>query len=111
MAALTAALQAGHGRNVRVAIVDQSYTLEESPAGARQEVVKHQQAKRDFVLLPRCRVVECKLCVGRTVPPVGARSFRTQRQAAEKEAGAALERPWLPATFPLQPPQLARSRS
>ena len=51
------------GQNVELAYVDQGYTGEkasESAAehGIRLEVVKHEEAKRGFVLLPRRWVVE-----------------------------------------------------
>jgi hypothetical protein len=36
-------------------------------------VVKHTEAKLDFVLLPRRWVVETKLRMGRTLPPPGQR--------------------------------------
>lgn len=60
---LTVALQAATGENVQVAYVDQGYTGEEpaaqaAQAGVRLEVVKHHEAKRGFVLLPRRWVVE-----------------------------------------------------
>ena len=54
----------GHGRvSVDLAYVDQGYTgerpAEEAEAhGMRLEVVKHSEAKRGFVLLPRRWVVE-----------------------------------------------------
>ena len=57
------AVQAATGQNVQVAFVDQGYTGEQ-PAkdaaqhGLRLEVVKHHEAKRGFVLLPRRWVVE-----------------------------------------------------
>lgn len=60
---LTAAVQEATGENVEVAFVDQGYTGEE-PAkeaalnGIRLEVVKHSEAKKGFVLLPRRWVVE-----------------------------------------------------
>jgi transposase len=60
---LTQAVQAATGENVRVAFVDQGYTGEQPAADAAQqglhlEVVKHHEAKRGFVLLPRRWVVE-----------------------------------------------------
>ncbi len=60
---LAAAVQEATGENVQVAFVDQGYTGEE-PAkeaavhGIRLEVVKHTEAKKGFVLLPRRWVVE-----------------------------------------------------
>ena len=60
---LAAQLQAATGKNVTLAFVDQGYTGE-NPAAAAQahgfqlEVVKLNQAKRGFVLLPRRWVVE-----------------------------------------------------
>lgn len=60
---LTAAVQKATGENVEVAFVDQGYTGEK-PAeeaaehGIRLEVVKHTEAKKGFVLLPRRWVVE-----------------------------------------------------
>ena len=60
--ALAAAVQAATGQTVEVAYVDQGYTGAD-PAlaadhGIRLEVVKLEQAKRGFVLLPRRWVVE-----------------------------------------------------
>ena len=63
VAELTAKIQAVTGRSVEVAFVDQGYTGE-VPAdealanGIRLEVVKHTEAKKGFVLLPRRWVVE-----------------------------------------------------
>jgi transposase len=60
---LVEAVQEVTGANVEVAFVDQGYTGED-PAGAAAghgfwlEVVKHSEAKRGFVLLPRRWVVE-----------------------------------------------------
>ena len=60
---LAQAVQAATGENVELAYVDQGYTGEK-PAqaaqehGLRLEVVKHHEAKRGFVLLPRRWVVE-----------------------------------------------------
>jgi len=60
---LAAAVQEATGESVELAYVDQGYTGEE-PAeaaethGIRLEVVKHTEAKRGFVLLPRRWVVE-----------------------------------------------------
>ena len=60
---LVEAVQEATGENVAVAFVDQGYTGED-PAGAaaghgvRLEVVKHAEAKRGFVLLPRQWLVE-----------------------------------------------------
>ena len=60
---LAAAVQAATGENVEIAYVDQGYTGEE-PAGdaakhgIRLIVVKHAEAKRGFVLLPRRWVIE-----------------------------------------------------
>jgi len=63
VADLARAVQATTGQNVQVAFVDQGYTGEQPAADARQqgirlEVVKHHQAKRGFILLPRRWVVE-----------------------------------------------------
>ena len=63
VAELTAALQEISGEQVEVAFVDQGYTGEQpaadaAQAGVRLEVVKHHEAKRGFVLLPRRWVVE-----------------------------------------------------
>jgi transposase len=63
VAALAQAVQAATGQNVQVAFVDQAYTGEQPAAAAAQhglrlEVVKHHEAKRGFVLLPRRWVVE-----------------------------------------------------
>ena len=60
---LTQAVQAATGEQVQVAFVDQGYTGEEPARQAAQqgitlEVVKHHEAKRGFVLLPRRWVVE-----------------------------------------------------
>ncbi len=63
VAALTAAVQAVSGDQIEVAFVDQGYTgatATDAAAthGIRLEVVKHTEAKRGFVLLPRRWVVE-----------------------------------------------------
>ena len=63
VADLAQAVQATTGQNVQVAFVDQGYTGEQPAADAQQhgirlEVVKHHQAKRGFILLPRRWVVE-----------------------------------------------------
>jgi len=63
VAELTAKLQEVTGGTVEVAFVDQGYTgeaaAEDATAnGIRLEVVKHTEAKRGFVLLPRRWVVE-----------------------------------------------------
>jgi transposase len=63
VAELAQAVQAATEQNVEVAFVDQGYTGQEpaeaaAEAGIRLEVVKHHQAKRGFVLLPRRWVVE-----------------------------------------------------
>jgi transposase len=63
VAELTGAVQAATGDNVQVAFVDQGYTGEKPADEAAQhgvhlEVVKHHEAKRGFVLLPRRWVVE-----------------------------------------------------
>ncbi len=60
---LAEAVQAATGESVELAYVDQGYTgerpAEEAKApGIRLEVVKHEEAKRGFVLLPRRWVVE-----------------------------------------------------
>jgi transposase len=60
---LATALQAATGESVELAYVDQGYTGDEAAASARAqgirlEVVKHAEAKRGFVLLPRRWVVE-----------------------------------------------------
>ena len=60
---LAEAIQEATGENIELAYVDQDYTGER-PAeeaaehGIQLEVVKHQEAKRGFVLLPRRWVVE-----------------------------------------------------
>jgi len=63
VATLAAAVQAQTGDHVQVAFVDQGYTGEQPAAsaaahGLKLEVIKHQEAKRGFVLLPRRWVVE-----------------------------------------------------
>lgn len=63
VADLTARVQAVTGGTVEVAFVDQGYTGEAAADqatanGIRLEVVKHAEAKRGFVLLPRRWVVE-----------------------------------------------------
>jgi transposase len=60
---LAAAVQAATGESVEIAYVDQGYTGEQPAAdaaarGIRLEVVKHTEAKRGFVLLPRRWVAE-----------------------------------------------------
>lgn len=61
--ALAQSVQAATGENVQLAYVDQGYTGEQPAAAAEQHglklvVVKHHEAKRGFVLLPRRWVVE-----------------------------------------------------
>ena len=56
-------MQAATGESVELAYVDQGYTGEDPAAaaetcGIRLEVVKHAEAKRGFVLLPRRWVAE-----------------------------------------------------
>jgi transposase len=63
VADLAQAVQATTGQSVQVAFVDQGYTGDQPAAdvaqhGLRLEVVKHHEAKRGFVLLPRRWVVE-----------------------------------------------------
>ena len=63
VADLTRALQEVSGEQVQVAFVDQGYTGEQpahdaAQSGVRLEVIKHHEAKRGFVLLPRRWVVE-----------------------------------------------------
>jgi transposase len=63
VAELTARIQEVTGGTVEVAFVDQGYTGAETADqakanGIRLEVVKHTEAKRGFVLLPRRWVVE-----------------------------------------------------
>src|SRR5919206_14169 len=60
---LAQAVQDATGKTVELAYVDQGYTgerpaTEAETHGMRLEVVKHEQAKRGFVLLPRRWVVE-----------------------------------------------------
>ena len=63
VAQLAQAVQATTGQFVQVAFVDQGYTGQQPSAdaakhGMRLEVVKHHEAKRGFILLPRRWVVE-----------------------------------------------------
>lgn len=63
VAELAQAVQAATGQNVQVAFVDQGYTGEKPAAqaaeqGMQLQVIKHHEAKRGFVLLPRRWVVE-----------------------------------------------------
>ena len=63
VADLSKAVQAVTGQSVELAFVDQGYTGEQpaadaAQAGVKLEVVKHPEAKRGFVLLPRRWVVE-----------------------------------------------------
>jgi transposase len=63
VAALASDVQAVCNQSVQVAFVDQGYTGEDASQAAQQqgirlEVVKHAEAKRGFVLLPRRWVVE-----------------------------------------------------
>ncbi|VTU02608.1 transposase dde domain protein : Transposase and inactivated derivatives OS=Hahella chejuensis (strain KCTC 2396) GN=HCH_01325 PE=4 SV=1: DDE_Tnp_1_2 [Gemmataceae bacterium] len=63
MAELTAKLQEVTGGTVEIAFVDQGYTGEAAADQAKVngitlEVVKHTEAKKGFVLLPRRWVVE-----------------------------------------------------
>lgn len=63
VADLAKAVQEVSGQSVEIAFVDQGYTGEQPQADAAQaglklEVIKHHEAKRGFVLLPRRWVVE-----------------------------------------------------
>jgi len=63
VAELAQAVQSATGENVQLAYVDQGYTGEQPAAdaaahGMKLEVIKHHEAKRGFVLLPRRWVVE-----------------------------------------------------
>lgn len=63
VATLAREVQAVCGQSVQVAFVDQGYTGQETAQAAKEhgiqwEVVKHAEAKRGFVLLPRRWVVE-----------------------------------------------------
>jgi transposase len=63
VAELSKAVQEVTGQSVEIAFVDQGYTGEQAAADAAQaglklEVIKHHEAKRGFVLLPRRWVVE-----------------------------------------------------
>ncbi len=63
VAALAEEVQAITGESVELAFVDQGYTGQDAAEaaaehGIRLEVVKHTEAKRGFVLLPRRWVVE-----------------------------------------------------
>ena len=63
VAGLAAAVQEATGQTVSLAYVDQGYTGDQPAADARAhgielEVVKHTEAKKGFVLLPRRWVVE-----------------------------------------------------
>lgn len=63
VAELAKAVQQATEQKIEVAFVDRGYTGEEpaqaaAEAGLRLEVVKHHEAKRGFVLLPRRLVVE-----------------------------------------------------
>ena len=63
VAGLAQAVQSATGENVQLAYVDQGYTGEQPAAdaaahGMKLEVIKHHEAKRGFVLLPRRWVVE-----------------------------------------------------
>jgi transposase len=60
---LTGAVQDATGESVEIAFVDQGYTgerpaLAAADHGIQLELVKHHEAKRGFVLLPRRWVVE-----------------------------------------------------
>lgn len=63
VASLAREVQAECGQSVQIAFVDQGYTGEDAAQAAKEnqiqlEVVKHTEAKRGFVLLPRRWVVE-----------------------------------------------------
>lgn len=63
VATLAKQVQAACGQSVQIAFVDQGYTGDDAAQTAKQqgiqlEVVKHTQAKRGFILLPRRWVVE-----------------------------------------------------
>lgn len=81
VAALAQAIQEATGQSVEVAYVDQGYTGAETAQeaqehGIRLEVVKLQEAKRGFVLLPkRWQAVGGRtlFCMGDALPPLGQR--------------------------------------
>jgi len=72
---LAAALQEVPGQNVQAAFVDQGYTGQQpaQQTGLRPKVIKHHQAKRGIVLLPRRWVVERSFALGCSLPPIGSR--------------------------------------
>ena len=113
MGELAEAVQEATGELVELAYVDQGYTGERPAAeaeahGIRLEVVKHPEAKRGFVLLPRRWVVE--------------RDFASWGFARHRDFGAwsktmsGYPRPWwgctslrsLVSSFNKQPPSSAR---
>lgn len=74
---LTKTVQAVVEEPVKIAFVDQGYTGDEpahaaATAGITLQVVKHHEAKRGFVLLPRRWVVERSFCLGGTLSPSGS---------------------------------------
>lgn len=101
VAELAVALQEVSGENVEVAFVDQGDTgetpaAEAGRAGVRLEVIKHHEAKRGFVVLPRRRVAE------RTF--AWAARFRRRARDYERRASTLAGYHWLAlATLMLQP--------
>jgi transposase len=94
---LAGAVQQATGESVELAYVDQGYTgekaAEEAEAhGMRLEVVRHQAAKRGFVLLPRRWVVERDFASGIALSTLG----EGLREAIRHFGGVALRRLSLP---------------
>src|SRR5215207_7415660 len=94
---LAEAVQEATGESVELAYVDEGYTgerpAEEAQAhGMRLEVVKHEEAKRAFVLLPRRWGCGARFRLGIAVTAVG----EGLREAAHHIGGVALRRVCLP---------------
>ena len=90
VAALAQNVQEVCGQSVQIAFVDQGYTGEDAAQAAKQhgirlEVVKHSEAKRGFVLLPRRWVVERTFGWLGTFSPLGSR-LRTPDQNSRRLA-------------------------
>jgi hypothetical protein len=94
---LAGAVQEATGESVELAYVDEGYTgeraVEEAQAhGMRLEVVKHEEAKRGFVLLPRRLCCGAGFRMGIAIEAVG----EGLREATHRFGGVALRRLRLP---------------
>lgn len=92
VAELAQAVQSATGENVQLAYTDQGYTGEQPAVdaaahGMKLEVIKHHEAKRGFVLLPRRWMVERSFA--------WAARFRRLARDYERLAGTQAGHHWL----------------